>query len=109
MDHTSKQIEHILNQVVRPALARHQGGVEVTRVESGTVYIRLYGCCAACTSAQSTVEGLVEKALTSRMPEIRSVTVDAWDPSRYALAQKLLRHELSFQKTEKRDEVSCGS
>ena len=90
------RVEAVLTQYVRPKLREHQGGIEVTRIEDGVVYIRLRGHCATCASAQYTLEELVEKELTCRIPEVREVSVDNVDPELFRIARQLLRHELPF-------------
>ena len=46
-----KQINAILDQRVRPALAGDGGGLEVTGLEGNILKIRYQGACGTCPSA----------------------------------------------------------
>jgi len=87
------QVEAILDRYVRPVLAQHYGNLEVTRIEAGVVYVKMRGQCSSCALAQYTVEDLVEKELTARLPEVKAAVIDTFDPELYQIAQKFLRHE----------------
>ena len=68
------RIEKVLEEEVRPTLAMHGGDVELIEVtDEGVVKVRLTGGCAGCPSAQLTVIGVVEKAVKSRVPEVKKV------------------------------------
>jgi len=60
-----KQINDLLNQKVRPALAGDGGGLEVIGLEGYTVKIRYQGACGSCPSAISgtlmAIEGLLRR------------------------------------------------
>lgn len=60
-----KQINQILDQRVRPALAGDGGGLEVLGVEGYTVKIRYQGACGSCPSSISStlnaIEGLLKR------------------------------------------------
>ncbi len=60
-----KQINTILDQKVRPALANDGGGLEVLGLEGNTVKIKYQGACGSCpTSIRGTlmaIEGLLKR------------------------------------------------
>ena len=88
------EVEKALDRFIRPKLRKHFGDIEVTRIESGTVYVRMRGRCASCISAQYTVEHIVEQELLERVPEVQNVSIDTFDPELFQMAQKILQHEL---------------
>ena len=68
-----EKIEAALKEV-RAMLAMHGGGVELIEVtEEGVVKVRLTGGCVGCPSAQLTLVGVVEKAIKSKVPEVKRV------------------------------------
>lgn len=68
------RIEKVLEEEVRPMLAMHGGSVELIEVtDKGVVKVRLTGGCAGCPAAQMTVVGIVEKAIKSKVPEVKRV------------------------------------
>lgn len=72
-----KDIEAVLNVMVRPHLAQDGGDLEVAYLdEDGTLWIRMIGGCAGCPSADETAKGLVEKELACRIPRIKAVEID---------------------------------
>ena len=60
-----KQINILLDQKVRPALAGDGGGLEVLGLEGYTVKIRYQGACGSCPSSISgtltAIEGLLKR------------------------------------------------
>ena len=70
------RIEEALKEV-REMLVMHGGGVELTEVtEDGVVKVRLTGGCVGCPSAQMTMVDVVEKAIKSKVPEVKRVIAD---------------------------------
>ena len=68
------QIEAVLEEV-RPALARHKGGVELDRFdpETGIVYVRLKGSCRNCPLSTMTLKWGIEALLCERLSEVSGV------------------------------------
>lgn len=60
-----KQVNELLDQKVRPALAGDGGGLEVIGIEGFTVKIKYQGACGSCPSAISgtlmAIEGLLRR------------------------------------------------
>lgn len=73
-----KDIEAVLNVIVRPKLAEDGGDLEITYLDDeGTLWIQMLGQCHGCPSANDTVKGLVEKELVPRIPQIKKVDIDS--------------------------------
>lgn len=88
-----EQIEQVLDAHVRPYLREHGGDLKLVRVEGNTVYVRLLGQCAACSSAYDTVGEVVETALQAHIPSIRQVLLEPYDMEFYQYAKQLLHCE----------------
>ena len=89
-----KDIEAVLNIFVRPQLSNHGGDVEVVDLEeNGTLWIKMLGQCAGCSSADETAKGLIQKELVSRIPQIKEVEIDSGiDADIIAEAMKLFTY-----------------
>jgi Fe-S cluster biogenesis protein NfuA len=71
---SKEKVEKVLSEEVSPLLATHGGGVELVEVtQDMVVKVKLTGMCSGCPGARMTVTGIVEKALKSRMPEVKRV------------------------------------
>ena len=72
----SKQVEKVLDQYVRPMLARDGGGVEIVDIKDTAVYCHLVGACAGCGGAGMTMKLMVERTLKEMVDDrIRIITV----------------------------------
>lgn len=70
------KINEVLNKL-RPYLQNDGGDVLFQKYENGVVYVKLVGACGNCPYAENTMEGGIETALISEIPEvIRVVNVD---------------------------------
>lgn len=69
------QIEQILEEKIRPMVARHAGGIELVDVEepTGIVKIRFQGTCVGCPLSTITLKAGVEAELMEQIPEVREV------------------------------------
>lgn len=71
-----KRIEQVIEQHVRPMLARDGGNIEIVDIKGAIVYCRLQGACASCFAAGTTMKVLVEQALKEQVDEsIRVISV----------------------------------
>ena len=69
-----EKVEKVLNEDISPMLATHGGGVELVEVtEDMIVRVRLTGGCCGCPGARMTISEIVEKALKSKVPEVKKV------------------------------------
>lgn len=64
-----------LLDLLRPAVQQDGGDLVLVRadVEAGVVEVQLQGACSSCAISASTLEGGVERILTSRLPWVREV------------------------------------
>ncbi len=68
-----ERIEEALKEV-REMLAMHGGSVDLIEVtDEGVVKVRLIGACAGCPAASLTLRDMVEKAIKSKVPEVKRV------------------------------------
>ena len=61
---------------VLPYIKSHHGNMEVSRIESDVVYLRLEGSCDGCPASATTLKLAVERAILERVPEIREVRAE---------------------------------
>lgn len=54
--------------LVRPYIRSHGGEVELLRVESGVVHVRLSGSCHGCSGSSMTLKRGIEEALRTHFP-----------------------------------------
>ena len=71
-----EQVKKVLDEEVRPELAKHYGDVELLSVEDGIITIRMMGSCSGCPSAKFTVEEIIETAIRKSGIEYEEVVVD---------------------------------
>lgn len=74
---TESDVEHRIRQVldeqIRPALARDGGDVTFCGYKDGIVSLHLQGACRSCPSATFTLKMGVERLLKEIVPEVREV------------------------------------
>ena len=68
-----QQIKEILEEKVRPAVARDGGDVIFDSFEDGVVFLNLQGACAGCPSAVYTLKNGIENLLKYYVPEVTEV------------------------------------
>ena len=72
----AKDIERVLDDIVRPQLAKDDGGLELIDIKDTVVYCRFTGDCATCAGSTRTLKALVEHSLQKQVDEtIRVVEV----------------------------------
>ncbi len=69
------EIEHVLDEKVRPQLAEHDGNIRVEKLEDGVLHVRMVGNCSNCPSAELTMENTVDTALTEAFPDLKQVVL----------------------------------
>lgn len=72
-DEITKQIKEIINERVRPAVARDGGDIIFKEFSEGIVYLELHGACAGCPSSTITLKNGIESMLKHYVPEVMSV------------------------------------
>jgi NifU-like protein len=65
----AKKIEKTIEQYVRPLLQRDGGDVELVDIKDNLVYCSLSGACQGCSSANQTLQMLVEQTLKDQVDE----------------------------------------
>ena len=68
-----KQIIHILETKVRPAVARDGGDIKFKEFIDGKVKVELKGSCSGCPSSTMTLKQGVQNLLTHYIPEVKEV------------------------------------
>jgi Fe-S cluster biogenesis protein NfuA len=66
------RVEEVLD-MIRPALQRDGGDIQLMGIDGGTVQVRLVGACSGCPSATYTLKLGVERQLKAMIPEIEEV------------------------------------
>ena len=68
-----KKIVKILDQKIRPAVARDGGDIKFKKFEDGVVTVNLQGSCSGCPSSTMTLKQGVQNLLCHYIPEIKEV------------------------------------
>ena len=69
----SIDIEKIIDEKVRPAVARDGGDIIFENFDKGIVYLTLKGACAGCPSSTATLKQGIENLLKHYFPEVKEV------------------------------------
>ena len=69
----SNDIEKIIDEKVRPAVARDGGDIIFENFDKGIVYLTLRGACAGCPSSTATLKQGIENLLKHYFPEVKEV------------------------------------
>lgn len=73
MSETELQIRRVIDEEIRPAVARDGGDIVFDSYEAGVVRLRLQGACSSCPSSIMTLKMGIENRLKQVIPEIREV------------------------------------
>ena len=68
-----EQIEALLEDRVRPAVANDGGDIVFRGFEKGVVYLHMQGACAGCPSSTATLKNGIEQLLRHYVPEVVEV------------------------------------
>ncbi len=68
-----KQIQSLLDEKIKPAVAQDGGDITFVRLKNNIVYLELRGACAGCPSSTLTLKSGIENMLKYYIPEIESV------------------------------------
>ena len=58
-----RQVEKLLDEQIRPALAAHGGNVELIDIDNNNVFVKLTGGCQGCSSSQATLKDGIARLL----------------------------------------------
>jgi len=72
-DETVKQIKHLLDTRVRPAVAMDGGDIVFHSFDDGVVTLYMQGACAGCPSSTATLKMRIENMLRHYIPEVQEV------------------------------------
>ena len=68
-----KKIVKILDQKIRPAVAKDGGDIKFKDFKDGTVRVQLQGSCSGCPSSTMTLKQGVQNLLCHYIPEVKKV------------------------------------
>ena len=68
-----KKIIKILEQKIRPAVARDGGDIKFKEFKNGVVKVQLQGSCSGCPSSTMTLKQGVQNLLCHYLPEVKEV------------------------------------
>ena len=73
LDEIEQKIVKILDQKIRPAVARDGGDIKFKEYKDGVVKVRLQGSCSGCPSSTMTLKQGVQNLLWHYIPEVKEV------------------------------------
>ena len=68
-----KKIVKILDQKIRPAVAKDGGDIKFKKFKNGIVMVQLQGSCSGCPSSTMTLKQGVQNLLCHYIPEVKEV------------------------------------
>ena len=73
LNEIEKKIVKILDQKIRPAVARDGGDIKFKEFKDGVVKVQLQGSCSGCPSSTMTLKQGVQNLLCHYLPEVKEV------------------------------------
>ena len=73
LDEIEQKIVKILDQKIRPAVARDGGDIKFKEFKDGVVKVQLQGSCSECPSSTMTLKQGVQNLLCHYLPEVKEV------------------------------------
>ena len=73
LDELEQKIVKILDQKIRPAVARDGGDIKFKGFKDGVVKVQLQGSCSGCPSSTMTLKQGVQNLLCHYLPEVKEV------------------------------------
>ena len=73
LDEIEKKIVKILDQKIRPAVAKDGGDIKFKEFRDGVVKVQLQGSCSGCPSSTMTLKKGVQNLLCHYIPEVKEV------------------------------------
>ena len=68
-----KKIVKILDEKIRPAVAKDGGDIRFKEFKNGVVMVQLQGSCSGCPSSTMTLKQGVQNLLCHYLPEVKEV------------------------------------
>ena len=72
-DEVVKKIINVLDEKIRPAVARDGGDIKFKSFDNGLVTVELQGSCSGCPSSTATLKQGVQNLLCHYVPEVKRV------------------------------------
>ena len=72
-DEIEKKIVQLLEEKIRPAIARDGGDIKFKEFKDGIVKVQLQGSCSGCPSSTMTLKQGVQNLLCHYLPEVKRV------------------------------------
>ena len=63
------EINRLLDEKIRPAVAQDGGDIVYRGFENGTVFLEMHGACSSCPSSTATLKAGIETMLRQHLPE----------------------------------------
>ena len=76
LEEIEQKIVKILDQKIRPAIAKDGGDIKFKEFKNGVVKVQLQGSCSGCPSSILTLKQGVQNLLRHYLPEIKEVIAD---------------------------------
>ena len=73
LEEVEKMIVKILNEKIRPAVAKDGGDIKFKEFKDGVVKVQLQGSCSGCPSSTMTLKQGVQNLLCHYIPEVKEV------------------------------------
>jgi len=73
LDEIEKKIVKILDEKIRPAVAKDGGDIKFKEFKDGIVKVQLQGSCSGCPSSTMTLKQGVQNLLCHYLPEVKEV------------------------------------
>ena len=73
LNEIEKKIVQILEQKIRPAVAKDGGDIKFKEFKDGVVKVQLQGSCSGCPSSTMTLKQGVQNLLCHYLPEVKEV------------------------------------
>ena len=73
LDEIEKRIVQLLEEKIRPAIARDGGNIKFKEFKDGVVTVQLQGSCSGCPSSTMTLNQGVQNLLCHYLPEVKKV------------------------------------
>ena len=73
LDELERKIVKILDEKIRPAVARDGGDIKFKEFKDGVVKVQLQGSCSGCPSSTMTLKQGVQNLLCHYLPEVKEV------------------------------------
>jgi len=73
LEEIEKKIVKILDQKIRPAIAKDGGDIKFKEFKDGIVKVQLQGSCSGCPSSTMTLKQGVQNLLCHYIPEVKEV------------------------------------